>query len=674
MGGPQRSATSFPSFNAACVCTKVVVCVAVLCGCKSGAQARQPDKPTREVTFNQDIAPIIFERCSSCHHPGEAAPFSLLTYEDVRARARQIVEVARSGFMPPWLPQQGADEFMDARRLTSAQLQTLDRWVAAKAPRGDASDLPSRPTFVNGWQAGQPDLVLESPAYSLSAEGRDVFRNFVVPVPLDAPRWVESIELRPQNPRVTHHARLGVDTSYESIRRDAEDPEPGYAGMAWGQDPDGQLIIWAPGMVARPGTPGVAWRLRPKTVLVLHTHMQPSGKTEIVKFRIGIHFAQKAPAERAAILRIGSRDIDIPPGDARHVVTDQYTLPIDVDVKMLFPHAHSLCQQLNVVAEQPDGQRKTLVSIEHFDEKWHDNYRYVHSVHLPRGTRLLTKFIHDNTEQNLRNRNHPPRRVVYGSNADDEMADVYLQVMASIPAQRAVLMEHFKRYELQSQIVGFRNTLEQRPDDPWSQEGLATCYVRDGKPGEAVKLLERRLKKGPLAVFPLVSLGVALWANSEFARSEAEQRRAIALDKQYPLAWFGLAKALDAQKKIGPAEEAYRQALELAPDFLDARVSLADLLVARGQIDAALKVCSAGLNDSPEIASLYLKLGEITARQRAFDKSLEYFEGARRLAPYTHPPKVLLALSCIQLGDDTRALKLLREAGREEPEHPMPLL
>ncbi len=229
-------------------------------------------------------------------------------------------------------------------------------------------------------------MVIESPAYTLAAQGGDVFRNFVVPIKLDSPVWVESIELRPVNPRATHHARLGVDSSNESISRDvAEDPEPGYAGMAWGQDPDGQLVIWAPGMIATPGTPGVAWRLFPNTCLVLHTHMQPSGKPEVVRFRIGIHFAKESPDQHPAMLRIGSCDIDDPrrpPGITWSPT--KYTSPVDIDVQTIFPHAHSLCTSMSVLAELPDGSHKSLISIEHFDDNWHDSYRYATPMRCPR--------------------------------------------------------------------------------------------------------------------------------------------------------------------------------------------------------------------------------------------------------------------------------------------------
>ncbi len=367
-------------------------------------------------TFNRSIAPIVFAKCSTCHRPGEAAPFSLLTYEDVRRRASQIADVTQRRFMPPWLPQEGHGEFVGARRLTDQEIQTIEAWAKAAAPRGDESDLPATPTFVDGWQLGTPDLVIESPPYVLSGQGGDVFRNFVVPVPLKSPRWIRSIELRPTNPRVTHHARLGIDDSYESVRRDAQDDQPGYEGMAWGQDPDGQLIVWVPGMVATGGAPGTAWRLHPQTCLVLHAHLQPSGKPETVRFRIGVHFADEPPRERPVILRIGSRDIDIPAGAARRRIVDQYELPIELDLQSILPHAHALCQDLHVWAELPDGSRQSLIRIERFDEKWHDKYRYVRPVRLPRGTKLVSEFIYDNTDGNVRNRHHPPRRVVYGSN------------------------------------------------------------------------------------------------------------------------------------------------------------------------------------------------------------------------------------------------------------------
>ena len=644
-------------------------------GCSNRAdRATQPSGTSGDVTFARHVAPIVFKKCATCHHPGEAAPFNLLTYDDVRRRANQIVDVTQSRFMPPWLPTDGHGKFVGDRRLADQDVHVIQEWVSGGMPLGDESEMPSAPVFSSGWQTGTPDLVLETPPYTLSSEGRDEFRNFVVPIQLDLPRWVRSIELRPDNPRVTHHARLGVDSLSESTRRDAEDNEPGYAGMAWAQDPDGQLVIWTPGIVATGGQPRVAWRLYPNTILVLHTHMQPSGKPEVIKFRIGIHFAQETPDTFPVMLRIGSCNIDIPPGASRHVVTDEYVLPIEVDLHTIFPHAHSHCTDLHVVAERPDGSREPLISIERFDENWHDCYRYQHPVRLSRGTRLISTFAYDNSAGNIRNRNHPPRRVVYGSNAEDEMADVYLQVTAVQADQRAVLMEHYKRYEMQSQIVGFRKSLEVYPENPWIREGLATYLFGSGKPGDAIAVLEQRLKTGPPAIFPMVSLGMCRLASREYSRAESELRSALKMDREYPLAWLGLAKALTGQKNVEQAEQAYRRALELAPALSEARLNLADLLMQRGQLEEAAAVCSAAMNDSPNAADACLKMAEIRAKERRYDESLKYNTEARRLAPYTHPAKVLLAVNCFQNGDKDKAQALLHEALAESPEHPVAAL
>ncbi|HEY4233806.1 MAG TPA: tetratricopeptide repeat protein [Lacipirellulaceae bacterium] len=627
-----------------------------------------------EVTFNHDIAPIVFAKCASCHRPGEAAPFSLLSYEDVRRRASQIADVTRTRYMPPWAPTQGHGDFSGARRLSDQEIATFAAWAAAKAPRGNVADLPPAPTFVAGWQLGPPDLVLESPPYKLEGGDGDRFRNFVIPINLEAPRWVEAIELRPTNPRVTHHARLGIDSTYESTRRDAEDGQPGYDGMAWGQDPDGQLVTWAPGMVASPGKPGVAWRLSPKTSLVLHSHLQPSGKAETVQFRIGFHFVDKPPTERPVILRIGSRDVDIPAGEAHHVIVNRFELPIALDVHSIFPHAHSLCNEVRVDAELPDGSEQPLIWIEHFDEKWHDNYRYVAPVHLPRGTKLVTKFAYDNSDGNIRNRHHPPERTVYGSNAADEMQDVYLQVTTDHADERAALLEDFDRQENLSKVVGFGKTIEKYPQDPWSREGLAASYLVLGKPQEAIHELEDRMKLGAVEVHSVAMLGMAYFAAADYAKAEQLETQATGMDAQYPMAWLGLGKALGAQKKFGGAERAYRRAVELAPATVDAHLNRADILMQGGQLEEASAACEAALKASPEMPNTLLKLAEIRVRQKRYGESLKLLKEAQRLAPYTHPPKVLLAVYLFQSGENERASTLLAEAHAEQPDHPVPLL
>src|SRR6187402_426775 len=186
----------------------------------------------KDVTFNRDVAPIIFDNCATCHRPGEAAPFSLLDYEGVKSKARLIVEATRSHYMPPWQPDSGENEFAHDRRLSDREIRTLERWVVQGEIEGSPADLPAVPDFKKEWRLGTPDLVLRnSEPFMLSADGRDVFRNFVIPIPLGERRFVKAIEFRAGNPKVVHHARILLDDTGEIRQADEADPGPGFGGM-----------------------------------------------------------------------------------------------------------------------------------------------------------------------------------------------------------------------------------------------------------------------------------------------------------------------------------------------------------------------------------------------------------------------------------------------------------
>jgi tetratricopeptide (TPR) repeat protein len=601
----------------------------------------------------------------------------LLTYGDARSRAKQIAEVTRTRFMPPWLPEPGHEAFANERRLNDSEVEILARWAGSGAPEGDASVLPAAPKFTKGWQLGEPDFVIESPAFTLPAGGPDRFRNFVLTVPEfngtgSASRWVRAVELRPVNARVTHHARMGIDSDGESWRRDQADPAPGYEGMAWGKDPPGQLMTWTPGMTADVGESGVAWRLESGSRLVLHTHLQPSGKDEEVRFRVGFYFVDAAPTVHPQMLRIGSRDIDIPADATEHTVRDVYELPIDADVNYVFPHAHKLCRTIRLEAQLPDGSTRTLIAIPRFDENWHDKYVFAKPVRLPEGTRLVTTFTYDNSAGNTRNPHRPPRRVVYGSNADDEMEDMYLQVTPVDASERAVLREHEEQAELASKIVGYRKALEMYPEDEWDLEGLASCYVAAKTPAKAVELLNAHPKLLESSAQAMIILGMAELAAGKTNDAEASLREALKRDDEAPLSWLGLGQALTAEKRADEAMEATRRAVELAPGLIAARLDLVDLLIADDKLDGAIAVCQEACGADPENHLPLVKLANLLARQGRYKASLATFAKARELAPFLYSPQASLAIACYQLGDEAEASKLLAEAAMRDADDPVP--
>lgn len=374
-------------------------------GCKREEQSSAGGSEGKSaiITFNKDIAPIVFNQCGACHRPDGAGPFSLLSYQAAKKRARQIAEVTKSRFMPPWLPAHGHGEFVGERRLSGEEIATIGRWVAAGAPEGDPGDLPPVPEWPGGWQLGKPDLILTLPEpYTLQAEGRDVYRQFVLPTGLGGTRYVRATEIRPGNSKIAHHAILNIDPSGRVAReRDEQDAAPGFDGMQLSgssgfSSPGGHYIVWTPGMVTDEGRADLAWPLERGHDLVLEMHMAPSGKRETIQPAVGLYFTDQPPTKSIVQLVLDPPPIDIPAGESEYVVGDSMVLPVDVDLLGLFPHAHYLCKVMRCAAVLPDGTRRRLLHIPDWDFDWQDDYRYAEPVFLPRGTTVSMQFTYDN--------------------------------------------------------------------------------------------------------------------------------------------------------------------------------------------------------------------------------------------------------------------------------------
>ena len=339
------------------------------------------------VTFFRDIAPIVHRNCSPCHKPGEAAPFPLLTYEDVKRHARQIADVTRRRYMPPWLPEAGFGAFVEERRLSDAQIRLIDEWVNQGAPAGSPTSVAMAPPATDPeWKLGKPDLELHvQQTYRLPADGPEIFWNFVIPVPVSIPRWVKAVEIRPGAPKVVHHASLLVDRAASARRHEAA-PGAGFPGMDVSIheatfDPDGVFLAWKPGSTPNIEPEGIAWRADPGMDLVFSVHLRPSGKPETVDPVIGLYFTDK-PQKKFPMLVALERDasIEIPAGDSDYVITDSFRCPIDVEVLAVYPHAHYLGKRLEGYATLPDGSRKWLIRIPDWDLNWQGVFHYRNPV------------------------------------------------------------------------------------------------------------------------------------------------------------------------------------------------------------------------------------------------------------------------------------------------------
>jgi mono/diheme cytochrome c family protein len=380
------------------------------------------------VTFNRDIAPIVFENCLSCHRRGEVAPFPLTNYTEVKNKAETIASALSDKVMPPWRADEGTETFHDARALKPEQIALFQRWLEQEMPEGVAADLPVAPKFPEGWMLGAPDLVLEpDQAYNVGPEGRDVYQCFVVPTNFTEDRYVSAVQVRPGNTAVVHHVILYLDTSGRARQLDAATPEPGYTSFGGpGFPPVGTLGGWAPGNFPRMLPDGVGVRLPKGADVVIQVHYHRTGKPEVDRTQVGLYFAKTRVEKRMRVYSVRARQLRIPPGEANYQTEGFLPLPADVTLLQIMPHMHLLGREMTVTARLPDGTEKKLVRVPDWDFNWQTTYRFKEPVKLPRGTVIHLTARFDNSEANPHNPSKPPRFVTFGEGTTDEMCMAFL--------------------------------------------------------------------------------------------------------------------------------------------------------------------------------------------------------------------------------------------------------
>ena len=455
------------------------------------AVAEQPNE-NRSATFNKDIAPIIYDKCTSCHRPGQTGPFSLVTYKDIAKRAKTIDAVIDSGYMPPWKPVNHEIEFTNDRRLSKDQKQKLKDWIAAGKPKGEG-DPPAPPKFSDGWTLGKPDVVVEMrDGFEVPATGKDVYRSFVFPLALKEDKWVKAIEYRPTATSAVHHAIFFSDPTGNARKMDGSDGKACIEGMGFlalggdaaqtansgrggffrnfrggltqqGASRSNAAIAGLGGYV--PGStpsrlPGdLALPLPAGSDIVMQTHFHPSGKAETEKGKLAIYFGDKEPSQKIVDIQVPAlfslgKGLKVPAGEAHYKIQESYTLPTDIKLISVGAHAHYICRAVTMTAKLPDGKKKDLLKIDDWDLDWQDRYYFKKPIVLPAGTEISTELVYDNSANNPENPNSPPKEIRWGRQSGDEMGSASLQVIAAEESDRPQLESSIRRYVVQSLTQG----------------------------------------------------------------------------------------------------------------------------------------------------------------------------------------------------------------------------
>ncbi len=372
------------------------------------AAMRAPVSAAPEVTFTRDVAPILHARCVTCHRAGEVAPMALLTYQDARPWARAIKDKVVARQMPPWFADPTIGAFANDARLSAAEIATISQWVDAGAPQGNPNDMPKAPQFTEGWQLGEPDMIVELPEVQIPATGTDYFPTPSLSLDLKEDRWIRAVEIRPTNRAVTHHSVI-FSTN---------------VGAAMGaMSPSGLfdvLAVWAVGTPATVYPEGMGRWVRKGQTLRTNLHYHPNGTPQTDRTRVGLYFGKGELKKEVAAALAGNVTFSIPPNAANFELRSVYMVDQDINIVSFFPHMHLRGKDMKMTATFPDGHQQTLLNVPAYDFNWQLFYYPKTNVPLPRGTRVDLVAHYDNSTANKHNPD-PSKAVTFGEASTSEM-------------------------------------------------------------------------------------------------------------------------------------------------------------------------------------------------------------------------------------------------------------
>lgn len=624
---------------------RALLLVPLVAACADAAEIGT-DRPA-EPTFSGGVAQVIHENCVTCHHVGGSAPFPLLDYEQVREHGQRIARLTRARAMPPWPPSRPVGVFLDERRLTEDEIELIQRWVADGMPLGDGERVPDPPHVVDEWALGMPDLVVEmDESFLVPPDEDEMFRNFVLPVELDGPRWIRAVELDPGGAHVVHHATLVVDRTPASAELDRRDPEPGFDGMGaagGAAHPGGVFIGWTPGKSAAPEPADLAWQLHPGSDLVARLHLRPVDEPVEVRTRVGLHFADGPPERPPVTTQLGVQAIDIPAGESAYVVRDSFPLPVDVDVLSVYPHAHYVGKRIEAWADTPAGERIWLLEIPDWAFDWQDEYRFREPVRLPAGTTLHMRYTYDNSAANPRNPSDPPIRVTYGPRSVDEMADLVVQTVPVSASGSAMLAQAVDRKIAEIKLQGYELALELGSEDALLRYNMGIAEAARGRLAEAEAHLRRATALDPQLAEAHINLGIVLHQQGRAPEALTAYTRASEIAPEEPRAHHNAGVALQELGRPQEAERRFRMAVEADPSFALSHKRLGRIAEGRGDLPGAVSSYRQAVEHDAADVEARLWLGRALAVAGEGVAALEHLRAAAELAPDAPQPLLTMA-------------------------------
>jgi hypothetical protein len=411
---------------------------------------------SKQVTYAENIAPLVYKHCSTCHRPGSAGTFNLLTYEDVRKHAKQIELVTRMHVMPPWPADFNYVHYAGENYLTEEEIKLVKTWVDNDAPQGDKKKTPSPPVFIEGSMLGKPDMVVKMSApFPISGNNKDRFMMMKLPVELERDTFLKAIEIVPGNTKVVHHInahlvqytpekKKDINGGEKCVDTEMMDKREAFTRLDLPNDDGSYPVLtpsvtnYLPGVVASIYPRGIGgYHLSRKSVLLLdNIHYGPSPIDTSDQTTFNFFFMPSPPKRPTHEFIVGTSGISpVEPPLVVHPNTvqkfkSQYTLPEDLSLLTVNPHMHLLGKSFLAYAIKPGGDTVRLVRINNWDFRWQYFYNFEKMICLPKGSTIYAEGTYDNTASNPNNPFDPPR-VVSERNGSMRTTDEMFQLIVT---------------------------------------------------------------------------------------------------------------------------------------------------------------------------------------------------------------------------------------------------